>query len=193
VPAGDPADVAALHRPQQPGGAFPAALAEKGLDAGHRLQQGSLLAVGQGLEQRLDIGFAAPIERCKGALAGRGDREMEVARVVGRALAADELLVLELPQQAAEVAGVEVEIAREFGRRRPFAMSELPEQARFGQREARVGQAFVQDADAPRVEAVEAADRFGARGRVGRGGHGVSDLSGPEDAVIVSLIIASGN
>ena len=44
-------------------------------------------------------------------------------------------------------------------------MRELPEQARFGEREAGRGGLLVQDADAARVEAVEAADRFGARGR----------------------------
>ena len=88
---------------------------------------------------------------------------MEVARVVGRALAADQLLLLQGAQQAAQVAGVEVEVARQLGGGGPAAVGELPEQARLGQREAGVGELLVQDADAPRVEAVEAADRRGAR------------------------------
>jgi len=54
-----------------------------------------------------------------------------------------------------------------------LAVRQLPQQARFGQRKAAVQQAFVQHADAARVEAVEVAQRVDARGggRVGGGSH----------------------
>ncbi len=89
---------------------------------------------------------------------------MEMARVLARAGAADQPGVLERAQQAAQVPRVEVEVARSSAAVVPAALRELPEQARLGQREARRRQLLVQDADPPGVEAVEAADRFGARG-----------------------------
>ena len=75
-----------------------------------------------------DVGFAAPIERRERALAGGGDRQVEVAGVVAGAARPDQLLVLEAAQQAAEIAGVEAEVASQIGGGGPLAMRKLPEQ-----------------------------------------------------------------
>jgi hypothetical protein len=105
------------------------------------------------------------VERRERALAGGAQRQVQMACVVAQANAADQPGVLERAQQAAQVAGVEIEVARELGGGRPAAPRELPEQARFGEREPGRGELLVQDADSARLEAVEATDRFGARGR----------------------------
>ena len=88
----DPADVARLRRPHQPGRGGALALAEERLDLGHRAQQALLLAFGQGGEQGGDVGLALAVERREGASAGGAEAEVEVARVARRALAADQLL-----------------------------------------------------------------------------------------------------
>ena len=126
-----------------------------------------MLAVGQAGEQRGDFGLALAVERCEGAPAGAREAEVEMACVARRAFAADQLLLLQRAQQAAEIPGVEVEIARELDGGRAVAVGELPEEARFGQREAGVGELLVEDADAARIEAVEAAKGGGARGADG--------------------------
>ena len=163
----DPADVAGARRPQQPGEASRDAVAEQRLDLGHGARAGSAARLSaSGASRRCDVGRALRSSGAKARLPGGGEAEVEMARVVARALGADQLGVLQRAQQPAQVAGIEIEVARQLGGRCVrLAMRELPEQARLGQREARAGQALVQDADAPRVEAVEAADGVGARWR----------------------------
>ena len=129
------------------------AVAEQRFDVGHRPQQPFLTSCGQGGEEGGDVGFAATVERGEGAPAGGREGEMEVAGIARRALAADQLLLLERAQQAAQVAGVEVEVARQLGRGAATAMGQLPEQTGFGEREAAVGELLVEDADPAGVEA----------------------------------------
>jgi hypothetical protein len=93
---------------------------------------------------------------------------VQVPGVVGGTHAPDQLAFLQAAQQAAQVAGVEVEVAGEFGGGGPVAVRELPEEARFGEAEPGLGEAFLEHADTARVEAVEAADRGGARLGFGR-------------------------
>ena len=68
-------------------------------------------------------------------------------------------VLAEAAQDAAEIAVVEVEIGRERARRHLLAMRELVEHARLGEREARVHQALLQQAELARVEAGEAPHR----------------------------------
>ena len=58
-----------------------------------------------------------------------------------------------------EIAVVEVEIGRELARRHLLAMRQLVEHARLGEREARVHQALLQQAELARVEARKAPHR----------------------------------
>jgi hypothetical protein len=97
------------------------------------------------------------------SMAGGREAQVQVPGVCARAFGADELAGLQALQQAAQVAGVKIELARQLRRCRRVAMREFPEESRFGEAEARVGQAFVQDADASRVETIEAADDRGSR------------------------------
>ena len=105
-----------------------------------------------------------------------GDAKLRVAGIVRRRRALDQAALLEAAQQAAQVAGIEAEVARQLGRGGVLAVRELPQQARFGQRERGRQQAFLQHADAPRVEAVEAADRVDRGFRGGGVGHGSGEV-----------------
>jgi len=154
------------HRPR----ARLSGIAEQLLDARHRRQQLLLLRLGQRAEQDAHIALRARVDRCECPLARGREAEVLVPRVVGRAGALNQAAFLETAQQAAQVAGVEIEFAREFGGGKPIAVGQLPQQPRFGERELRRQQAFVQRADVARVETIEAADRFDAGG--GRGRHG---------------------
>ncbi len=166
--ADHPADVAALRRAQQPGRGRGSALGvEQLLDRPHRREELLPIGVGERREQGGDAFLAVPVERGEGALAGGGEAQVQVPGIVFGADALDQLAFLQAAQQPAEVAGVEAEVAGELGGGGPVAMREFPEQARFGQAEAGLGQAFLEHADAARVEAVEAADRGG--GRLGEG------------------------
>jgi hypothetical protein len=131
-----------------------------------------LLRLGQRSQQLADLLLRARVQRREGAFAGRGEAEVHLAGVVLRTGRLDQAALLEAAEQAAEVTRVELEAARELGGGGARAVRKLPQQARFGQREACVEQAFVQHADAPGVEAVEGADRFDALGAgVDRGRH----------------------
>jgi hypothetical protein len=173
VAADHPADVAALRRPQQPGRSRGAVLAaEQLLDRPHRRQQLGPIGLAEGGEQAGDAVLAVLVERGEGALAGGSEAQVQVPGIVLGAHAPDQLAFLQAAQQPAEVARVEVEVAGKLGRGGPVAVREFPEQARFGQAEAGLGQPFLKHADAARVEAVEAADR--GSGRLGGGRHAAS-------------------
>ena len=66
---------------------------------------------------------------------------------------------LESLEDAAEIAGIETEFSGDIGRGRLVAPADFVEDARFGEREHAAAIAFLQNADTPRVEAVELADR----------------------------------
>ena len=64
----------------------------------------------------------------------------------------------EAPQDPAQIAGVEAEVAAEVGGGRRVAVGELVEHPHFGERERAVEVALAERADLPGVEAVEGAD-----------------------------------
>ena len=66
---------------------------------------------------------------------------------------------MEAAQDAAEIAGIEAEIAADVGRGRAVALPDLIEHARLGQRERAVEPAVLQHAEVLGVEAVEAPHR----------------------------------
>ena len=129
-----PADVAGAVRAQHEGAGL-GARAEQRFDARHRRQQLLLLRVAQRGEQGRHLVLRAAVQRREGAPAGGADRQPHLARVGRRAAGLDQPALLEAAQQPAQVAGVEVERARQFGGGGVAAVRQFPQQARFGQRE----------------------------------------------------------
>src|SRR5690606_7632916 len=62
----------------------------------------------------------------------------------------------EAAQDAAEIAGIEAEVAAQLGCGRPLALRQLVHHPRLGERERALRQPLLQDADLPGVETVEA-------------------------------------
>ena len=98
-------------------------------------------------------------------------RWVALPRVTGRRRTADQAAGFEPPEDAAEVAGVQAEIAAELGGGRRGAVREFVEDAHLGERERAVQQMLAEDADLARVEAVERADGVAAVAGARRGGH----------------------
>lgn len=87
------------------------------------------------------------------------------APVVRRALAGDQALVLEASEDAAEVAGVEVERAAQVGDV-DLAVAEVVQDAGVGERVLGLEKALAKDADAAGVETVEGAHGVRVGGHV---------------------------
>jgi hypothetical protein len=133
-------------------------------DARHRLHKLLLLRLGERGQQGRHLGLRAGVERRERTPAGGREAQVLVAGVGRAARGLDQATLLEAAQQPAQVAGVEIELARQLGGGRPVVVRQFPQQARFGQRELRVQKAFVQHADAACVIAVELADQLDAGG-----------------------------
>ena len=133
-------------------------LVEQALDGGHRSEQLPLLRLAECSEQGAHIATRAPVELRERVLAGGGEGEVVLAGIVGGTHALDQPALRQTGQQAARVARIELEGAREIGGGEPIGTHQFPEQARFGRRKFRVRRAFVQHVDAADAEAVEAAD-----------------------------------
>ena len=142
---------------QQPG-RRPAAAPSKRLDAVHRGDQRRLRGLRQRGEQRADLLARTCVERGEGVAAGRGQRQQALAPVGGGWRAREQAVALEALQDAAEIAGIELQFAAELGGGEAGALGQFVEHARLGEREAALQQAFLQGADGARVEAVEPAD-----------------------------------
>ena len=105
----------------------------------------------------------ARLERREGGASFRGQARAGAGARRRRRGAARQPLRFEAAQDAAQIAGVEAEIAAEIGRGRRLAVRELVEDAHLGQRERAVEQAIAERADAAGVEAVERAHRIDRR------------------------------
>jgi len=100
---------------------------------------------------------------------------MRLAGIVGGPLAGDELPPAEVAEDAAQVAGVEVELAAEVGGAHGVAVGELVEHADRGEREVALEMRLIENVDAARIESIEPADGVDGVGRGaggGLGGHG---------------------
>ena len=137
------------------------------MDGGHRGHEALLVVLGQRIEDGADLVGGAAVELGEGGRALRGEADALPAGVVGRALASDQAVAVQPGEQAAEEAGVDVDLAAQVGDLGHLALTELVEHARLGQRVGRAQQAVAQDADARGVEAVEGAD--GGDAVLGRG------------------------
>ena len=92
-------------------------------------------------------------------VAGTGQRQQAQATVGWRRDAGKQAVALETLQDAAEVAGIEVQLAAELRCRDARALGEFVEHTRLSEREPAVQEAVLQDADDACVEAAEPPDR----------------------------------
>ncbi|MNV10398.1 hypothetical protein D3C71_1009180 [compost metagenome] len=170
-----PADVA-RRRVTQHGGLGPGRRCgrfEQRLHRVHGLHQLVLLRRRQRGEQ--GGGFVARflLQRRKRGMADFGQAQHALAGVARVRLAREPAVGFEAAQDAAEVAGVETQVAPDLAGDGGFAVRQLVEHAHVGQRQV-AAQVGVEGADAARVEAVEPADGLDG-GRVDGGrwrGHG---------------------
>ncbi len=158
-----PADVARPMGAQEIGAGCGRVVAQEAFDAHESLQQFRLLRVVEAGQQGQDFLAGTLIQRRK-RLAARVVQPKVQMSCIARCLGClDEPALFQSSQQATEVAGIEVEGARErcgSERRVIVGMSQFPQEPTFGQIERGLQQPFVQDADPARVEAVEAANGF---------------------------------
>ena len=110
---------------------------------------------GKRRQQCADLLARARVERREGVVARLGQRQQALAPVDRRWRARKQPIALEALQDAAEIAGIELQFAAKFGGGDVGALGEFVEHARLGQREAAVQQALLQGADDARVEAAE--------------------------------------
>jgi hypothetical protein len=94
-----------------------------------------------------------------------------LAGIARRWCAGEKSALLEGLEHAAQVAGVEPQIAAEIGGGKPCAMRDFVQHARLGQRELALVQPFFKQADLAGVKTVEMPDGLD-RARRGRGGFG---------------------
>ena len=100
----------------------------------------------------------SPVEWRKGTAPFGSQRQRTLPRVRRRSAATDEFAPPEFLQNATQIAAVESQVVGELTRGDAGPVRELVEYADLGQRERARQQAFVQDADAARLEPVEMPD-----------------------------------
>ena len=122
--------------------------------ASHELH---LLGVGQSLEQRGHLVIRALVQRREDLAATVAQAQQTLPAVVFGPLAIDQTLASEVVQDAAEVAGVEVELAGELGGRDVDVLRQLVEHAHLRQRKRAAQIALFEQPDVPRVQTIEAA------------------------------------
>jgi len=155
-----PADVAGLVRPQQIGLTRRPGPAEQALDRLHRGDQATLRRRRQPRQHGADLLARAFIERREGGASGRGQRQQALPSVGVRRSLGEQAAPGELGQDAAQITGIERQLAGQLGRAETPAqvgvLRQLIEHARLGQRKFAGEQPLLQHADPLGVEAVEA-------------------------------------
>src|SRR5262245_2421880 len=152
----DPAHVARLMGAKDVGRLPLGPGAEDALDRVHRLHQPDLLRDGEGGDDLPDLLMGPPLERGERGLAPRGEAKVALAAVGLRPCPADQAALLEALEDAAQIARVEAELAAQPRCRGPVLVRQLIEHAHLAQREGALEVALFEQADLPRVEAVEA-------------------------------------
>lgn len=161
-----PAHVAGLMEAEEVTGIscrfFPGLVTEKIFDCVHGAHKASLILGRKGAQHGADLFIGAAVERCKGFAAARGQREKALTPVGGGPLPVDEAAPGEVTEDAAEVAGVEAEVAGDSAGRGIFQARYLVQYAAFGERESTAQETLVEDADALGIKTVEVANGFDA-------------------------------
>ena len=135
------------------------------LERVHGGEDAALVGVGEALEQLADLGLGALVELLERLGTFVGQLDVLAAAVVLGPLAGHESAGLEAREQAAQVAGVEVERRAQVGDRGHVALAQLVQHARLRQRVGGAEQPVPEHAEPLGVEAVERPDRGDARRR----------------------------
>ena len=149
VRGGDPAHVADLMLAQnnRPGWLrIGRGCAERCFDRAHRGNDALLLGLAHRAEHRCDLIVRPLVQRRECLAALRRDGDQALARVVRGALLREQAVFGETPQDATEIAVVEVERRGKLACGGPVAMRQLVKHTPFGERKTRVHQAFPQQA-----------------------------------------------
>src|SRR5262245_46473004 len=102
------------------------------------------------------------IKRREGHPAFCGQRQKALPPIVGRGGFDDKAALDEVAQDATEVPVIEPELRGDLGCGRRGPLRKLEEHARLGERVGTSEKPVFEDADAPRVKAIEAANRADA-------------------------------
>src|SRR5919201_1930338 len=125
----DPAHVAGATRAQTHLAWGCLARLERLLDRTHGADETAMRGDRQGIENRADLFPHFRIERCERAPTASREREQAHTRVARRRGASHEPPTSERAQHAAQVSGIDPEIARQIARRRPVPMRDLVQDA----------------------------------------------------------------
>ncbi len=157
MPLHEPAEVAGQRWSQQhhPG---VGGLAQNAFDRAHRTEQPPPLRGFQPIEQRAHLVGRTLVEVARRLAPGVGQRHDLPAAVGGGPGAGEQSGRLELAEQPAEVARVEVERPPQVDHLGRIGLRDLEDHPSFGQAVRGVQQPLAEHADDPRVEAVERAD-----------------------------------
>ena len=137
---------------------MPANRREQPLDQPHGVQQPALVRLRQRVQHVGHLLAGARVEGREQGPSGLGEREQGSAAIQLGSPARDQAGALEPPQDAAEIAGVELEVGADLGGCRRLPMRQLVQHAAFRQRQVATEQPLAQHADPSCVEAVEASD-----------------------------------
>jgi len=168
LPIDKPAIFTRARRPQR-NDAAPRPVAEQPFDDLHRADQLFLRGRFEPLEHREHFLDGCGVERFVSQVALLGECNERLPRVgFGRA-PGDQVAALEAGQQAAQIAAIESQIARENGGGLRSPACQFMQDTDLGQRERALLQMLVQRTDVLRIEAVEVADSLSAPQRCGIG------------------------
>jgi hypothetical protein len=155
VAVDDPAHVAGPMRPERVEGLGLVRLAQQGFDYRHGLDEATLIPVGEAGDEPAHHFPRGPVEGLEGGAPRSGERQMALARIFIGANTLHEARSLETLQDAAQIAGIEPEVAPDFSRRRAGPVGQLVEDAGFREREGAVQEALLQHTEAAGVETRE--------------------------------------
>src|SRR5262249_35789169 len=105
------------------------------LDGAHCTNQVLLLGRAEAAELFPDLPHRARFQRGEHLASVRRDGQEALTRILGRDAFADQPALLETAQHAAEVTGIDAEIAGDVGRRRATTRFDFIKDARLGERE----------------------------------------------------------
>src|SRR5262249_25706646 len=152
---------------------------EKSFDRCHGCDDLCLLRGFELVEHGAGVALRTFLHRSEQLASACREREVALPPVLLRRFAADQAALFEIAKKAAEISRIKVEGARDVACSELVGMCELVEHAHFAQGVGTVQVRLAQDADLPRVEAVELADGRNA----GPGCHGPDSVGKLVDKV----------
>ncbi len=156
----DPSHVARLMRPEDVRLILGWGPSQQALDAPHGHHEVVAPGLGELAQQAGDLVVRPGIQLGEGLPPAAAQSQKALPGVARRGLSLDQSLLLQTPEQPAEITGVEPQFFAELAGGGLLAVGHLVEHPALGERERATAPTFVEDADAAGVESVEAADRL---------------------------------